>query len=240
MDLIPRRISDYGSQPVKWFDCEIVHLLSRSLGGFERPGGSSGSSIRVAVDLETVSDISLSNSGGATVKMRVISTMSQKACPLFVDDAPDVCARPRGGLRKFLLLVAIGDTRGLDEILESLLLDLIRWIFVPDFALLAPNMHSKRSKSLESVSRKPDGGGGYCSPDIAEPRFLTWETPVGLLSEEEIDVSGCDPKYDLEDAALDMVLSCLVEGTAFGDCGELAFSLRPFQTFVSKSIEGRS
>jgi hypothetical protein len=227
-------------QPVKSFDYEFVHLLSRSLGGFERPGGSLGSSTSVAVDLEAVSDISLSNSGGATVNIRVISTMSQEACPVFVDDAPDVCARPRGGLRTLLLLVATGDTRGLDETLESLLLDLIRWIFVPDFALLAPNMHSKRSKSLESVSRKADGGEGYCSPDVAEPRFLTWDAPVGLLNEEEIDVSGCDPKYDLEDAALDAALSCLMEGTAFGDRGELAFSLRPFQTFVSKSIEGRS
>jgi hypothetical protein len=193
-----------------------VHLLSRSLGGFRRPDESTGSSTNEAVDFEGVSGVSLSDSGGATVKIRVISTMSQEACPVLVDGEPDVCARPNGGLRTFLLLAATGDTTGLDGTLESLLLDLMRWIFVPDLALLAPNMHSKRSKSLESMSRRVDSGGGYC-PDVVEHRLLVWRAPVALLIEDETNVSVCDPKYDLEDAALEIFLSCRMAETAFGD-----------------------
>lgn len=63
---------------------------------------------------------------------------------------------------------------------------------------------------------------------------------MGLLNEEEITVSGCDPKYNLEGAALDTVLSCLMEGTFFGICEGLAFSLRLLKRFVSNSMEGRS
>lgn len=217
-----------------------MHLLSRNLGGFKRSEGSIGSSTSEAVDFEAESDGSFSKSGGATVNMRVISTMSQEACPVLVDAGPDVCARPNGGLRAPLLLVAIGETRGLEGTLESLLLDLIRWIFVPDLALLAPNIHSNRSKSFESTSRKAASGGGYCPPDIVEPRFLTWDVPVEFLIEDEIDVSACDPKYDLEDAAVDVVLSCLIEGPAIGYRGELGLSLPTLKIFVSNSIDGRS
>ena len=215
-----------------------MYLLSRNLGGFDRPGGSPDSSTSVAVDFEALSDKSFSSSGGATVNIRVINTISQ-AWPVFVEVVLEVCARTEGGLRTVLLLKGAGDARGLDGRIEFLLPDLIMWIFVPDFALLAPNMHSRRSKSFDSVSLKEDGGRLYCPPDIVEPRLLVLNVPVGPLTEDVV-ISGCDPKYDLDDAALDAVLSCLIEGAAFGDLRELAFSPRPLEMLVSNNMVGRS
>ena len=216
-----------------------MYLLSRNLGGFDRPGGSPDSSTSVAVDFEALSAMSFSSSGGATVNIRVINTISQEACPVFVEVGLEVCARTEGGLRTVLLLKGAGDARGLDGRIGILLPDLIMWIFVPDFALLAPNMHSRRSKSFDSVSLKEDGGRLYCPPDIVEPRLLVLNVPVGPLTEDVV-ISGCDPKYDLDDAALDAVLSCLIEGAAFGDLRELAFSPRPLEMLVSNNMVGRS
>lgn len=136
------------------FNAQQMYLLSRNLGGFDRPGGFPDSSTSVAVDFEALSDISFSSSGGATVNIRVINTISQEACPSSVEIGFDICARAKGGLRTVLLLKGAGDARGLDGRMGFLLPDLIRWIFVPDFVLLAPNMHSKRSKSFDSVSRE--------------------------------------------------------------------------------------
>ena len=134
-------------------------FFSRNLGGFDRPSISTGSSGREPVDLEGFSVSSFSKSGGATVKIRVINTMSDELSPLSEDGRFDVCARIRAGLRIVLLLTAAGDTRGLVGTLESFLPDLITCILVPDFVeLLAPNMHSSRSlvTSFASASRKGD------------------------------------------------------------------------------------
>lgn len=63
--------------------------------------------------------------------------------------------------------------------------------------------------------------------------------PAALLTEDVV-ISACDPKYDFDEATLDAVLSCLIEGAAFEDLREPAYSPRPLEIFVSNSMVGRS